>query len=73
MLKFDDDSGMTSRGGAAPVPALAPQPAAGFVASGLAAPAVTAPRDDADAYRRIRVEDKRIINGRTDVNQLVPF
>jgi ribonucleoside-diphosphate reductase beta chain len=25
------------------------------------------------AHRRIRVEDKRIINGRTDVNQLVPF
>jgi len=23
--------------------------------------------------RRIRVEDKRVINGRTDVNQLVPF
>lgn len=25
------------------------------------------------AYRRIRAEDKRIINGQTDVNQLVPF
>ncbi len=25
------------------------------------------------AARRIRVEDKRIINGGTDVNQLVPF
>src|SRR5262245_54058522 len=24
-------------------------------------------------HRRIRLEDKRIINGRTDVNQLVPF
>lgn len=24
-------------------------------------------------YRRVRVEDKRIINGNTDVNQLVPF
>ena len=27
----------------------------------------------ADRFRRIRVEDKRIINGKTDVNQLVPF
>ena len=25
------------------------------------------------SFRRIRVEDKRIINGKTDVNQLVPF
>ena len=27
----------------------------------------------ANGFRRIRVEDKRIINGKTDVNQLVPF
>jgi len=27
----------------------------------------------AERFRRIRVEDKRIINGKTDVNQLVPF
>jgi len=27
----------------------------------------------ADAERRVKVEDKRIINGGTDVNQLVPF
>jgi len=26
-----------------------------------------------EGFRRIRVEDKRIINGKTDVNQLVPF
>ena len=29
--------------------------------------------DRPSAFRRIRVEDKRIINGKTDVNQLVPF
>ncbi|MEY3094965.1 MAG: ribonucleotide-diphosphate reductase subunit beta [Burkholderiaceae bacterium] len=28
---------------------------------------------DADLERRVRVEDKRVINGGTDVNQLVPF
>ncbi len=28
---------------------------------------------DPNEFRRIRVEDKRVINGRTDVNQLVPF
>jgi ribonucleoside-diphosphate reductase beta chain len=26
-----------------------------------------------ESFRRIRLEDKRIINGKTDVNQLVPF
>jgi ribonucleoside-diphosphate reductase beta chain len=26
-----------------------------------------------ESYRRIKVEDKRVINGKTDVNQLVPF
>ncbi len=26
-----------------------------------------------DASRRVKVADKRIINGQTDVNQLVPF
>ncbi|HWQ37337.1 MAG TPA: ribonucleotide-diphosphate reductase subunit beta [Burkholderiales bacterium] len=25
------------------------------------------------AYRRVRIEDKRVINGKADVNQLVPF
>ena len=27
----------------------------------------------ADGFRRVNVDDKRIINGQTDVNQLVPF
>ncbi len=42
-----------------PLPAAAPRPAAGTQAA-------------ADT-RRVNVADKRIINGRTDVNQLVPF
>jgi ribonucleoside-diphosphate reductase beta chain len=29
--------------------------------------------DAAEAFRRISVDDKRVINGQTDVNQLVPF
>ena len=37
------------------------------------APARAVARDDADAGRRVNVADKRIINGQTDVNQLVPF
>jgi ribonucleoside-diphosphate reductase beta chain len=33
----------------------------------------TAPAAEIGHFGRIRVEDKRIINGKTDVNQLVPF
>jgi ribonucleoside-diphosphate reductase beta chain len=32
-----------------------------------------APAIEGERFTRIRVEDKRIINGKTDVNQLVPF
>src|SRR5512134_2894447 len=32
-----------------------------------------APAAEAERFTRIRLEDKRIINGKTDVNQLVPF
>ncbi|RTL55981.1 MAG: ribonucleotide-diphosphate reductase subunit beta [Rhodocyclaceae bacterium] len=62
MLSFEDDL-------PAAKPGLQPALAGGF----LRQPA--APIDDKDdaALRRIRVEDKRIINGGTDVNQLVPF
>jgi ribonucleoside-diphosphate reductase beta chain len=31
------------------------------------------PASEENRFRRIRVEDKRVINGSTDVNQLVPF
>jgi len=34
---------------------------------------VPQPAGDADAPRRVNVADKRVINGSTDVNQLVPF
>jgi ribonucleoside-diphosphate reductase beta chain len=51
-------------------------PASAFGASqhpaSLSAAAVAEPAEAA-ADRRVRVEDKRIINGASDVNQLVPF
>jgi ribonucleoside-diphosphate reductase beta chain len=47
-----------------PVPPAAPKPAVSAVDSAIAA-AVSA--------RRVNMADKRIINGQTDVNQLVPF
>ncbi|MDE2452250.1 MAG: ribonucleotide-diphosphate reductase subunit beta, partial [Burkholderiales bacterium] len=48
---------------ARPAPSSAPAP------STAAAPALS----PAAAQRRVNVADKRIINGQTDVNQLVPF
>ncbi len=42
-------------------------------APGLQGPAATAAAEAAVEMRRVNVADKRIINGQTDVNQLVPF
>jgi|AP12_2_1047962.scaffolds.fasta_scaffold28616_1 ribonucleoside-diphosphate reductase beta chain len=82
MLSFEDDAG------AGPITALGLQPTTGFVPGNLRSsgspgpssspslsppPAPAARQEDATDFRRIRVEDKRVINGRTDVNQLVPF
>ena len=66
MLKFEDDSS------APPGAMLALH---GVVPSALGARAERVAPATADALdmRRIRVEDKRVINGGTDVNQLVPF
>jgi ribonucleoside-diphosphate reductase beta chain len=63
MLQFEDH--IPSIGGAGLQPAMNVPPAR-IPATG------DAPSSDA-ALRRVRVEDKRIINGNADVNQLVPF
>ena len=68
MLSFDDEMGMKA------VPVLGLQPVTGFVpASSASVPPPQARPSGGEAFRRIRVEDKRVINGGTDVNQLVPF
>jgi len=61
MLSFEDT---TPAKPAAPMPQAVPQPAAAPLSAAL-----TGIHDT----RRIRAEDKRIINGGADVNQLVPF
>ena len=43
-----------------------------FAASASASSSVASSEPDAE-FRRINLADKRIINGSTDVNQLVPF
>ena len=66
MLSFDDDIGVKGLAG------LGLQPVSGLVPTAPAAMPATQ-NAEASEFRRIRVEDKRIINGGTDVNQLVPF
>jgi ribonucleoside-diphosphate reductase beta chain len=76
MLSFEEDFGAasgpqlaqraTGRGLDA---ALSPVPE-GVRAAAIAA---LAPAGDAAVARRVSADDKRIINGQTDVNQLVPF
>ena len=60
---------------AQPLPAMraGTLPVGATALSGFPANAVAPTPKAADDGRRVRVEDKRIINGGTDVNQLVPF
>ena len=65
MLSFDDDLGVKS------APSLGMPAATGYVPASPVAD-VARPATPATG-RRIKAEDKRVINGGTDVNQLVPF
>src|SRR4029079_19230428 len=64
MLSFEDGGQMNSIGGVGVRAATGFVPGGGGVDERFAA---------GNAFRRIRVEDKRIINSKADVNQLVPF
>ena len=77
MLNFEDEGALSA------VPGLAIAPVTGFMPAGAPgaqqpAPQVPSRSDEerfpvGNAFRRIRVEDKSIINSKADVNQLVPF
>src|SRR4051812_21046638 len=72
MLSFDEEAGLTpSIPLTPPIPGLAIQPTTGFVPTGAGKKEELAPAGD--AFRRITVEDKRVINSKADLNQLVPF
>ena len=89
MLTWDDEvkpsSPNTSMGVPLGHPAIAPSavsatPAVRTLDDGAVVPPVAAPAapsaassSHASSERRVNVADKRIINGQTDVNQLVPF
>ena len=61
MLQFDDQGG------------LAPGAALGLQAAIPASRPIGEPDQEPVELRRVNVADKRVINGQTDVNQLVPF
>jgi ribonucleoside-diphosphate reductase beta chain len=87
MLNFEDDFTPSAQPAYRPAaPAMPPVPQLQPVAMGidLKSPAVAQPARPAPApaakpaaddiaHRRVRVEDKLIINAKADVNQLVPF
>jgi ribonucleoside-diphosphate reductase beta chain len=67
MLSFDDI-------GAETIPGLNLQSVSGLVPSPPAPAGLSGERySSGNSHRRVRVEDKQIINARADVNQLVPF
>ena len=67
MLSFDDI-------GAEAIPGLNLQSVSGLAPSSAAPAGLSGERySSGNSHRRVRVEDKRIINARADVNQLVPF
>jgi ribonucleoside-diphosphate reductase beta chain len=68
VLSFDDEIGAEA------ITSLSFQPVSYFVPPSPVSAGEPEGRPAADdSRRRVRVEDKRIINGQTDVNQLVPF
>jgi ribonucleoside-diphosphate reductase beta chain len=64
MLNFDEDVSTVPRAALGLQPAFMPN---------APAQAEVAAEPTTEAFRRVRVEDKRVINGQADVNQLVPF
>src|SRR5947208_3636414 len=67
MLSFDDI-------GAETIPGLNLHSVSGLVPSPPAAAGLSGERYSAgNSHRRVRLEDKRVINAQADVNQLVPF
>jgi ribonucleoside-diphosphate reductase beta chain len=74
MLQFEDTKTVATIGLQPGANFIPPSPSAVCISALLPSAALPAHADPMpEGFRRIRVEDKRIINGKTDVNQLVPF
>ena len=82
MLSFDEDVAPVTPQRRASAPETGRARTPGILANGVLAPQFSRePVHDLDVerqamengFRRVRMEDKRVINGSSDVNQLVPF
>ena len=80
MLSWDDETEVTLQPALQPVPpppikpaVLAAAKASLYEAALAAVAAQPAAPSERPTHQRINAADKRIINGQTDVNQLVPF
>jgi ribonucleoside-diphosphate reductase beta chain len=73
MLVWEEDSTTESVPAASTAPRVAPAAAAPPLSTEATLPAPRPVAAAASSTRRVRAADKRIINGSTDVNQLVPF
>ena len=79
MLSFDDD--LPTAGSSLPMPPAHPQAfenaAGGILGTSMSQEPVHDLEVEKQAmhngFRRVRLEDKRVINAQADVNQLVPF
>ena len=72
MLTWDDQVTPSSKPASIPLPPHMPGVQASLSSATNPSPAFTAPKATPSAHR-VNAADKRIINGSTDVNQLVPF
>src|SRR5690349_7182466 len=74
MLSFDDDfTAVPAPLKVAPAPAARVPVSAGVLAREAVHDLNAEQQAMNNGFRRVRVEDKRVINGQADVNQLVPF
>jgi ribonucleoside-diphosphate reductase beta chain len=72
MLTWDDQVTPSSKPASIPLPPRTPGVQAPLSSATSSSPASSAPKATSGAHR-VNAADKRIINGQTDVNQLVPF
>ena len=72
MLTWDDQVTPSSKPASIPLPPHMPGVQASLSSATNPSPALIAPKATQGAHR-VNAADKRIINGQTDVNQLVPF
>jgi ribonucleoside-diphosphate reductase beta chain len=73
MLTWDEQVTPSSKPASIPLPPSMPGVQASLSSAQKSSPSLASATSATPAARRVNAADKRIINGKTDVNQLVPF